>query len=308
MTSPLLPTGIIPPLVTPLSIDQSLDAEAYARIVERVIEGGAAGLFLLGTTGEGPTVSHAVRKEAIFVGTQAAVGRVPVLVGITDSSLAEALSMAEVAAEAEATAVVASTPFYFPVGEAELVRFFRTLATRSPLPLILYNMPSCTGTSIPLSVIEKLRDCPEIIAVKDSSGDLVYFQKLVKIAKQRPDWRVYIGPERLLPEAVALGGDGNICGGGNLDPALFTAMFLAATRSDIPQVEAYRERAVRLGQIYKNRGEVINVARGLKCALSILGVCSDRMAEPFEPCDAAERAKIEQVLAELGMLKEVTVR
>src|SRR5258708_3767293 len=153
MSDTRLPTplsGIIPPMVTPLRDQDALDVAALERIVEHLLAGGVSGLFLLGTTGEGPALSYSLRYELIDRTCDLVAGRVPVLVGVTDPALVEAQGLAEWAADAGADVIVAAPPYYFPMGQDDFVRWFTRLAEESPLPLFLYNIPPCTGITLSL--------------------------------------------------------------------------------------------------------------------------------------------------------------
>jgi 4-hydroxy-tetrahydrodipicolinate synthase len=291
--------GIIPPLVTSLSGPDVLDAAGLERLIEHVIAGGAAGLFLLGTTGEGPALSGSVRREVIDRACRQAALRVPVLVGITDSSLAEAAALAAFAADAGAHAVVAAGPIYFPASQAELVDYFTSLAPRSPLPLVLYNMPSLTKVRIEADTVRRLMDVPTIAGIKDTSGDMILFHHLLTLARQRADWTLLMGPEELMAEGTLLGGHGGVCGGANLRPRLFVALYHAAAAGDLAEVRRLQALVLQLGRIYRVAGGAAPYLRGLKAALALEGICGDSLAEPFRPLDDVERERVRELVAGL---------
>src|SRR5690242_20589913 len=164
--------GIIPPVATPLSSRDQLDQAALDRLVERMITGGVHGLFILGTCGEAAAVSVRLRREVVERVSRQTAGRVPVLVGVSDTSLDDALAAAEHAASAGADAIVATTPYYLPLEQEELLDYFRALHDESPLPLYLYNMPGLTKTWVSLEVVRAALDWPNVHGLKDSSGDL----------------------------------------------------------------------------------------------------------------------------------------
>src|SRR5580698_7635322 len=141
-------TGIVPPMVTPLRGRDELDVAGLERLVEHILAGGVHGLFLLGTTGEGPSLSYRLRRELIERACRSVAGRVPVLVGITDTAFVEAVGLARFAAEAGAQALVLAPPFYYPNSQPELLEYIRHIAPELPLPLFLYNMPTHTKTVI----------------------------------------------------------------------------------------------------------------------------------------------------------------
>src|SRR5690606_12722929 len=143
------------------------------------------------------------------------------LVGVTDTSFVESVELARHAADSGAAAVVLSTPYYFPAGQTELLGYVRILFEQLPLPLVLYNMPSLTKVWFEIDTLRQLASLQRIVGIKDSSGDLAYFERLMGLRELRPDWSIMIGPEALLPEAMRLGGDGGVAGGANIFPRLF---------------------------------------------------------------------------------------
>src|SRR5690606_36162884 len=135
-------SGIIPPMVTPMLDNQTLDKPGLERLVEHLIQGGVHGIFLLGTTGEAPSLPYTLRRELIKL-TFGEVGRsISVMVGISYSSPDERILLAHVSSEAAANAVVAAPPYYSGLDQSELVQYCWDLADRLPLPIYLYNMPS----------------------------------------------------------------------------------------------------------------------------------------------------------------------
>lgn len=197
--------------MTPLQDRDELDQDGLQRLIEHVVGGGVQGLFILGTTGKAPSLSYRLRREFISRVCDLVKFRLPVLVGITDTSFVEWVTLAH-AADAGATAVVLSTRITFQPVETELLSYIRNIVAELPLPLVLYNMPSLTKVWFELATLEKLTDVEQIIGIKDSSGDLAYFERLMSLRKSRPDWSIMIGPEAMLPRAIELGGDGGVAG------------------------------------------------------------------------------------------------
>ena len=293
--------GIVPPLATPLTSRDQLDHAALERLVERTIVGGVHGLFILGTTGEAAALSGRMRREIVERVTRQVAGRIPVLVGVSDTSLADALTASKHATDAGADAVVATTPYYVPLEQSELFEFFRALHDESPLPLYLYNMPGLTKTWISLEVVRAAMDLPNVHGLKDSSGDLGYFRDVANELHRRPDWSLLVGPESLLVDTLALGGHGCVGGGANVWPQLFVALYDAAVRGDLAEVERLQGLLSELALIYSDGQYGACAIRGIKCALSILGICDEQMAAPFRPSPLAQRAAIVDRLAELGV-------
>ncbi len=292
--------GIIPPMVTPLLIRDTIDEEGTERLINRMIDGGVAGVFVLGTTGEAPSLSYRLRRDFIRLSSRIVDGRVPLLVGITDTSFVESVEMACVAKEAGAAAVVLSTPYYFPAGQTELMQYVDHIVDQLPLPLMLYNIPSLTKISFEIDTLRTLSRHPQIVGVKDSGGDMDYFRELVTLKELRPDWTLLVGPEHLLAESVQLGGDGGVNGGANIFPKLFTAQFAAAQAGDQERIAVLQEQIERLQPIYDVGKYASRFIKATKCALSIKGICSDHMAEPFNHFFAPERQKVAAIIEQVN--------
>jgi dihydrodipicolinate synthase/N-acetylneuraminate lyase len=295
--------GIVPPLVTPLAGRERLDEAGFDRLIAHVLDGGVHGLFLLGTTGEGPSLSHRLQREVVSQGCRAAGGRVPVLVGVTDTSLEESLSLSQHSAECGATAVVLAPPHYFPMHQRDLGDYVRRFAEDSPLPVILYNMPSHTKTAFELSTVSALmHELPQVVGIKDSSGQMPYFQQLVQLSRQREDFTVLMGPEELLAAAVLMGGHGGVCGGANLLPQVYCELYQAAVAEDLREVHRLQQQVQRLSDRLYTVGEAPTAyLTGLKAALELTGICSGRLSEPLFDLPADRRARIAQHLRDLGI-------
>ena len=295
--------GIIPPIVTPLLGRDELDHYGLSRLVEHLVSGGVAGLFLLGTTGEGPSLSYRLRYELIEKTCEFVAGRVPVLVGATDTSLVEAIELSRFSRDAGAAAVVAAPPYYFPVEQPQLLTFLKRLANESPLPVFLYNMPSCVKSVLAFETVETLSCHPNVVGLKDSSGDIDYFQRALTLRQSRPDWTVLMGPEHLMSESVLLGSDGGVTGGANLHPRLFVDLYEASVRRDRSEMARLQTEVTALGRIYNVAGGgMASYLCGLKCALELADICSGQLAEPFTALGATERDSIGRLLAEMNLL------
>jgi len=298
MNTPL--TGIVPPLVTPMRDRDELDLPGLERLVEHILAGGVAGVFLLGTTGEGPSLSYRLRRELVERVCRQVRQRVPVLVGITDTAFVEALNLARFAADAGADALVAAPPYYLPGGQPELREYLGHLVPELPLPLFLYNMPALTKVSFELETVRSAMEEPRIIGLKDSSGDMAYFRGAAGLLAIREDWSLLIGPEERLMEAVLAGGHGGVSGGANLFPALYVSLYGACRAGDAARAGRLHAQVIRVSNALYHIGRHPSAfIKGVKCALSCLGVCDDFMAEPFHRFRASERALVEQRLAEL---------
>jgi dihydrodipicolinate synthase/N-acetylneuraminate lyase len=297
--------GIIPPLVTPLQDRDTLDVAGLERLIEHVLGGGVHGLFVLGSTGEAPDLSHRLRHELIERVCDRVDGRVPVLVGITDTSFAESVNMAGKAKDAGADAVVLAPPYYFPAGQAELLEYLKHLVPELPLPLFLYNMPRYTKAVFEPQTVRAAADITGVVGLKDSSGNMSYFHQLQSELTGHPEFSLLMGPEELLAEAVLLGAHGGVCGGANLLPRLYVDLYNAASSRDVQTMVALHNKVMQIrATIYSVGHYESSFLKGLKCALSCMGICNDFLAEPFHRFRGAERDLIRKHLRELGILQK----
>ncbi len=298
-------------MITPLVGHDKLDCAGLERLVERLIEGGASGLFILGTTGEGTCLSRRLRREVIERTCRQTASRVPVLACVVDTAFEESVLLAQYAAEQGAHSVVTAAPFVLPRGrQRDLRAYLEHLAATVPLPLFLYNMPPLTQTHFDLETIFFAMEQPRVAGLKDSSGDLDYFREVCARLPTRPDWTLLSGPEELLAETVAMGGHGGIPGGANIFPQLYVALYQAARQGDAARTKALHSAVMQVSQrLYHLDGHVSGVIKGIKCALSCLGICSGLMSEPFQPFAEATKEQVQRALEELQpLIQNVTTQ
>lgn len=306
MKTPL--AGIVPPMITPLLGRDELDIAGLEKLVEHILAGGVRGLFILGTTGEGPGLSYRLRRELIDRVCKQVKHRVPVLVGITDTAFVESVNVARSAADSGADAVVLAPPYYLPEAQPELQEYLDHLVPELPLPLFIYNMPALTKVHIELDTVRRAMDNPRIVGLKDSSGDLNYFKAAADlIKKHRPDWPILIGPEEKLFDALQVGGHGGVSGGANLFPKLYVKVVEAHRAGDLARAQALQVQIQRVSDSFYRIGKYSSsIIKGIKCVANTMGICNDFMAEPFHKFRTDERelvkARLTEIQADLSKL------
>ena len=304
-------SGLIPPMVTPLDAKRRLDKKGTRNMVHHLLKGGVDGIFLLGTTGEGPHLSYAVREELVKTVCGLVKGRVPVLVGITETDLDDAVAFAAKCKAHGAAAVVAAPPYYFKLTQAECVAWFTEMADRLPLPLVIYDMPAHTDTIIEPATIAKLAAHPNIVAMKDSSSIIALFNKFRLVVGTdgasggpaplpKDGFSLFMGPDEAMGEAVLLGADGGVCTGANLWPAQFKAMYLAAKAGDAEKVRRLQRFTTMSSYLLYGLGQgQIGFLKGVKCALAEMGLIQNVLAAPFKPFGGKELVQVRAALRRL---------
>jgi 4-hydroxy-tetrahydrodipicolinate synthase len=292
-------SGIIPPMVTPLCEPDKLDEAGLEHLIEHMLAGGVHGLFALGTTGEGPALSYCLRRALVQHTCQLVRKRVPVLACVSDTSYAESIHLARHAAECGADAIVAAPPFYWAMQHCDLDHYFERLASESPLPLLLYNMPGLTKISIPVETVGRALSHPNIIGMKDSSGSLPYLHRLLRVRDERHGWPVFVGDEETLAYAVLAGADGGVSGGANVFPQLYVRLYQAAQQNDKATISRLHSVLLRVSDLYRIGRGTIPIISGIKHALEILGICKALTSTPFKPFGESQRAEVEKIVQDV---------
>lgn len=301
MSQRQLPRGLIVPTITPLLEQDCLDAAALERLIDRMLSGGVHGLFLIGSCGEGSSLSQRLKREAVERVCRQIAGRIAVIVCVSDASPVESVALAAHAAHCGADAVAAAPPYYYPLTQGELHSYFTRCAAQFALPIVAYNFPALTKVKFEQETVRRLLDVPQIVGFKDTSYDIAYFKEIRRVTHERQDYRLYMGPEQFLVESVKLGGDGGVCGGANVLPRLLVDLYEAAVAGDADCIGPLVKRLAALGEIYKcGEGAAAPAIRGLKAALAELGIGNGRPAEPLEPATEAQRQRIAAVVRELS--------
>jgi 4-hydroxy-tetrahydrodipicolinate synthase len=191
------------------------------------------------------------------------------------------------------------------MSQNDLSTYMEQLASELPLPLMLYNMPSCTKTAFDIETVRELSHHENIIGMKDTSGDLDYYARLALIAKHDASFSVLIGPEELLERSIALGGHGGVTGGANMFPALYVALYEAAASGDVALAQTLQQVVQRISDsMYKVSDSGARVIQGIKAGLAELGICGAVMAPPFRTYDTDECGRIADAIAQVRPVVE----
>ena len=239
--------GIITAMVTPLSED-GINEAATRKLVNKLINDGVHGLFVLGTNGEFYALSEAEKLALVEIVVDEATGRVPVFAGSGGISTEEVIKVTNQFAELGVDAVSVITPYLIKLSDEELIQHYQTIALNTNLPMILYNIPANTQLSINESVFKELIQLPQIIGIKDSSGKLENIQLYLEM-NDREDFSILIGSDSLILPALQMGVDGAVAATSNV-----------LTKTDLGIYQAFLENKMERAQVLQ---ESINDFRGI---------------------------------------------
>ncbi len=291
--------GIIPPVVTPVTAGQTLDIPGLERLLEHMISGGVHGLFILGTTGEGPALGESLQHDMIRETMRIVGKRLPVLAGISSAAFADSVRLAEYAKDCGCAGVVAAPPCYFNLGDAELLDYYRVLAAAVKMPLFIYNMPGMTKSYLKPALVKQLAEIEGVRGYKDSSGNMADFHEILLALKDREDFSLFVGPEELLGESVLMGADGGVAGGANLNPRLFVAMYKAAQKGELLKMRELQRKIYAQRRLYSLGRFQSSMIKGLKSALRQKGICEDNLVAPFNHFESDCAEQVAAILKDL---------
>ena len=293
--------GVITPMVTPLINRENIDFKGLEKLLDHLINGGVSGVFLMGTTGEGTSISPRMRKELIKYSVEYVKGRVPVFVSIADGCIEESLNMARYAKECGASYLVSALPFYLGLTQTEIIDYYTTIADNVPLPLFLYNIPAQTKLMTSVEAVKTLAKHPNIIGMKDSSGNGTYFNTLLaEVKAEHPDFTILVGPDEMLASTMALGGNGGVNSGSNLFPELYVNLFKACKAKDTERTLKLQKLVMKVSTgVYSVDKSSVSFLKGLKAALFTEGLITDYICEPLQKVNGTDLETIRKNVAEL---------
>ena len=225
-------SGIVPPIVTPLTLEGEVDTTSLERLLSLQIEAGVDGLFVLGSSGEVGYLTDAQRAQVVQTAIGHVGGQVPVLVGVNDMTTNRVIAVAEQAREAGADAIVATAPFYAITDAAETATHFRSIHAAVDLPLFAYDVPVRVHSKLSPAMLVELGREGVIAGVKDSSGDDVSFRMLLRQSAGLENFAVFTGHEVVVDGCLLMGASGAVPGLANVDPHGYVRLWRAAQAGD----------------------------------------------------------------------------
>lgn len=295
--------GVYAAMATPLTGDGEIDPAGIERVVDYLFASGVTGLSILGSTGEGPALTIAQRRQALEATVAVAKGRGAVFTGAASTIVSEVIASLKASDGLGAEGALVPPPYYYRLESDAIVGYFERVAEASPLPIILYNIPPMTKLQIPPDAVARLSAHPNIMGLKDSGGDLGYFATLARIVADVPGFTLYTGSDELLAAALTVGGHGLIGGAVNTVPDVLSAVYSAFAAGDTA-------RAVELAGAVARANAAVRVGTfpaGIKAQYHLKGLCGPHVAAPIPPLTEAEIGQLRERLIAAGVSLEVAV-
>lgn len=271
--------GIVVPAVTPLKADLTLDTAAVERLL-LFFRKHDTQVFILGTTGEFPSLSNALKTEYIKLCGRLKKAGDQLYVGISSNCMADSVEHGRIAFGEGADVVVCNIPSYYQLSEAQIMKYFESLADKVPGPLMIYNIPSTTHHSIPLALIDKLSHHPNVVGLKDSERNDDRLKTALQMWSERKDFSHLLGWAARSAFTLLNGGDGLVPSSANLSPGVYSDMLKAAAAGDVEQVNRLQEMSDHLGNTYQGGGPGGSLG-ALKTLMHKEGLCEPYVMPPL---------------------------
>ena len=298
------PTGVMPAMVTPFNKDESINEEQLRNLVNYLIDQGVTGLVPSGTTGEFVNMTFEERLKVIKIVVDETNGRVPVIAGTGESGTRLVIDTTNKAADIGADAVLIVTPYYLKPKSKGLFDHYFTIAEKTDIPIVLYNIPICTGIELPWTVVEDLVDIENIVGIKDSSGDYKYFSALLEKVSDKIS--VMIGWDENVLGALAGGAAGCILGSANVIPKVWLEIYDHVKNNRLNEAQNLQKRVQKIARMLINSG-----ALGAKECLNMMGVPVGITRQPIILGDALSyelRDEFRVELEKLGLIQKKEIK
>jgi len=290
------PKGIIPAMVTPLTSDGKVNAEALRKLTDYLIEGGVHGLFPVGSQGEFYALTFEEKKKVVEVVVEETRGRVPIYVGTGAITTREAVALTKMAEAAGADAVSVITPFFIRPNESELLEFYTAIAKATRLPVLLYNNPGRTGVNLSTDFVVRASKVENIVGIKDSSGDLTLTAEYIRRTSEK--FSVLAGRDTLIYGTLCYGGKGAIAACANVAPKLIVEIYEAFMAGDMKRALSAQFRLAPLRLAF----DLGTFPVVIKEALNLMGIDAGVGVPPVGGMDPKAKADLKEVLKSMSLL------
>jgi len=292
---PLQLKGIFAPNITPFA-ENAIDEAALRRVLDYFMERGIDGFVPCGTTGESATMTHEEHRQVVEFTIKHVAGRVPVIAGAGSNSTAESVELVKHAESVGADAALVICPYYNKPTQAGLLEHFTTVAESTALPVVMYNIPSRTGVNMEAGTAVRLSQVPNIIGIKEASGDLGQVGEIIRLAER--DFAVLSGDGALAFSICCLGGRGGILADAHIVPELWRRMVQLIEDGNLTEARKIHYQLLPMTDALFCETNPSPV----KAAFEMMGICSRQTRLPLLPASDACRTRLREELAKLGII------
>lgn len=290
------PRGIIPAMVTPVTLDGKINVEALRKLTDYLIKGGVHGLFPVGSQGEFYALTFEEKKRVIEVVVEETKGRVPVYAGTGAVTTREAIALTKMAEEAGVSAVSILTPFFIRPNEEELFEHYSAIAKATRLPVLLYNNPQRTGVNISAEFVARASRVENIVGIKDSSGDLTLTSEYIRRTNEK--FSVLAGRDTLIYGTLCYGGKGAIAATANVAPMVVAEIYEAFQAGDWKRSLKAQFRLAPLRLAF----DLGTFPVVIKEALNLLGIDAGVGIPPVGGITSKAKAELKEILKNMELL------
>lgn len=286
--------GVGVAIVTPFKNDSSIDFSALGRVINHIIKGGVNYIVIMGTTGESATLTKDEKQAIISYVLEAVDNRVPLIVGIGGNNTQEVINSIRQTALTGIDGILSVAPYYNKPTQRGLFQHFKTIATWSPIPVIMYNVPGRTGCNISADTcLELAHACENIKGIKEASGDLC---QIMKIMRGKPEnFDLISGDDMLTIPVIAAGGIGVISVLGNAFPAACSELVNNALKNNFKSAREIQFRYLEMIELLFTEGN----PAGIKAMLSIMNLCQNTLRLPLVPVSRPTMTRIQKAVDEI---------
>lgn len=287
--------GVICAMITPMC-NQEINYEATTLLVEKLIDNGIQGLFILGTNGESHVLDFEEKVEFARHVIQVVNKRVPVICGVGENSTRASIALAKEMEKLQADAISVITPYFIPPSQEELYQHFYDIATSMSLPTLFYNMPARTGINIEYETLKRLSILENVVGIKDSSSNLDNMLSYLEIKKIKPEFSVLSGSDSLILSLLEKGGDGGVTSISNLMTKQLVGIYNHFIKNELEEARKCQESIEEFRKIQR----LATIPSVLKCAITCDGIDVGEARKPVQPLNEETVKVVQKFVGRLG--------
>lgn len=291
-------SGVIVPMVTPFNADLTIDIYSVSQILKTFTLNNVS-TFILGTTGESVSIPESQKNLLVKTTVEKIKGQIKIYAGISGNCLYDSIETGNRFADMGVDVVVIHLPFFFPLSDDAMLRYFEAVANSVQCPVVLYNNPLTLRWSTPLEVIDKLSTHPNVVGFKDSESGLDRVDRAVKLWSRRSDFSYLMGCAAQSDYALLRGCDGIVPSTGNLVPELYRELYISVLNGNPEEAAKYQRLTDSVSAVYQTRRDISHSIPALKTVMSEYGLCKPHVMPPMYDTETEEQETLKKQVREV---------